>query len=370
MTRNHLIAAGYAAGFLMLGAISANAGALERSTQSVAILFEPGTYAEFSLGIVSPDISGSGNGPFTGLASGDIAKSYSTLSFGYKQPLNDKLDMAVIVDQPVGADVSYPAANAPYPFAGSTAEVRSLAVTGLLRYKLPSNVSLYGGLRAESVKGDLNIIAPALTPAFTNYALTAKQNYQLGYVLGVAWEKPEIAARVALTYNSAITHDFDTIETGLGPSPIYDVMDVEIPQSLNLEFQSRIAANTLLFGSVRWVDWTAFRVAPNSLSPLAIVSYPNDMITYSIGIGRKFNETWSGAVTLGYERHFGDPVSNLTANDGSKSIGLAVSYTKDNMKITGGLRYIEIGDATTTSVGSSFSGNSGIAGGIRVGFNF
>lgn len=366
MVKNLLIAAGT----LALGATSVHAGALERSSQSVAILFEPGSYAEFSIGIVNPDISGTGNGPWAGVSSGDIVGSYATLSFGYKQALSDKLDMAIILDQPVGGKISYPAANAPYPFAGSSAEVSSLAVTGLLRYKFPSHVSVYGGLRAESVKGHLNIVAPALSPAFTNYNLTAEQNYQLGYVLGVAWEKPEIAARVALTYNSSITHDFDTIETGLGPGAILDVMEVEIPQSVNLEFQSGIAANTLLFGSIRWVDWTAFQVAPNSLSPQALVSYPNDMITYNIGIGRKFNETWSGAVTVGYEKHFGDPVSNLTANDGVKSVGLAVTYTKDNMKITGGLRYLDIGDATTTLVGSSFSGNSGIAGGVRVGFNF
>jgi long-subunit fatty acid transport protein len=356
-------------GAFAFGATSAFAGGLERSAQSVSILFEPGTYAEFSLGVVSPDVTGVGNGPFAGLPSGDMAGTYSSAAFGYKQALSDKLDMALIIDQPIGADVNYPAANAPYAFAGSTADVSSYAVTGLLRYKLPSNVSLYGGLRAQSVEGTLNIIAPALSPAFTNYLLVADRDYRLGYVMGVAWEKPEIAARVALTYNSAITHSFDTTETGLAPIALNGVMDVEIPQSVNLEFQSGIAANTLLFGSIRWVDWTEFRVVPPFLGQ-AVVSFPNDIITYNLGVGRKFNDQWSGAVTLGYEKTHGDPIGNLSATDGNKSVGLAVTYTMDNMKITGGLRYIDIGDATTTSIGSSFNDNSGVAGGIRIGFNF
>ena len=358
-----------AAGALAVGATSAYAGGIERSTQSVAPLFETGNYAEFSFGTFSPDVSGVGAGPFTGLTSGDMTPSYGTFSFAYKRALKDNLDLALIVDQPVGADVSYPAANAPYPFAGSSAEVRSLAVTGLMRYKFPSNVSLYGGLRFERTKGNVNIIAPSLSPAYTNYGLVADPNTKVGYVLGVAWEKPEIAARVALTYNSKITHSFDTVETGLAAIPINGTMDVETPQSVNLEFQTGIAADTLLFGSVRWVDWTKFNITPPTLG-VPIVSYSNDVVTYTLGLGRKFNDHWSGAVILGYEDTKGDPVGNLGPTDGYKSIGLAATYTMDKVKITGGIRYVDIGTATTTSIGSQFRDNSGIGAGIRVGYNF
>lgn len=357
------------AGALAIGASSAFAGGIERSAQSVAPLFEAGNYAEFSIGGFSPDVSGAGAGPFTGLTSGDMSPAYGTFSFAYKRALRDNLDVALIVDQPVGADVSYPAANAPYPFAGSSAEVRSLAVTGLLRYKFPSNVSVYGGARVLRTKGNVNIIAPALTPAFTNYGLTADPDTKVGYVLGVAWEKPEIAARVALTYNSAITHDFDTVETGLAAIPLAGTMEVEIPQSVNLEFQTGIAANTLLFGSVRWVDWNVFNITPPVLGT-PIVSYTDDIVTYSLGVGRKFNDQWSGAVILGYEKTYGTPVGNLGPTDGYTSIGLAATYTMDNMKITGGLRYVDIGDATTSTIGSQFSGNSGIGAGLRVAYSF
>ncbi|KAB2882610.1 MAG: hypothetical protein F9K34_14020 [Albidovulum sp.] len=357
------------AGAFAVGATSAFAGGIERSAQSVAPLFEPGHYFEFSLGTFNPGVSGDGTGFFAGTSSGDMAPDYQTFSFAYKRALNEKLDLAVIVDQPVGADVSYPAASAPYPFAGSTAEVRSTAVTGLLRYKLPSNFSVYGGLRAEAVKGNVNIIAPVLTPAFTNYRLNADTDYRLGYVVGVAWEKPEIAARIALTYNSAIKHTFDTVETGLAPIALAGEMDVEIPQSVNLEFQTGIAADTLLFGSIRWVDWTVFDITPQFLAT-PIVSYTDDVITYNLGVGRKFSEQWSGAVILGYEKTNGTPVGNLGPTDGYKSIALAATYTVDNVKITGGIRYVDIGEATTSTIGSSFTDNSGVGLGLRVAYSF
>jgi long-subunit fatty acid transport protein len=102
-------------------------------------------------------------------------------------------------------------------------------------------------------------------------------------------------------------------------------------------------------------------------SPL--VSYPNDRTTYNLGIGRRFNEKWSGAITIGYEDADGEITGNLGPTDGFASVGLAATYTMDNIKITGGIRYVEIGDATTT-IGSNFTGNSGIGAGIRIGYSF
>lgn len=351
---------------LALSTGSVMAGGIERSTQSVAPLFEDGQYLEFNLGNFSPSVSGVFGGV---LSSGDMAGNQVSYSFAYKKDLSDQLDAAVIVDQPVGADVSYPASAAPYPFAGSNAEVRSTAITGLLRYKLPSNFSVFGGLRAESVKGNLQIIAPALTPAFTNYKLDADRDWSLGYVVGVAWEKPEIHARVALTYNSQIKHTLDTTETGLAPIALDGTLDVEIPQSVNLEFQTGVAKDTLVFGSVRWVDWTAFNITPQFLG-VPVVSNSDDTFSTSLGIGRRFNDHWSGAVILGYEKTQGTPVGNLGPTDGYKSIAIAATYTVDNVKITGGVRYVDIGDATTSTIGSKFSDNDGIGVGIRVAYSF
>ncbi|MBU2288850.1 MAG: aminotransferase class I/II-fold pyridoxal phosphate-dependent enzyme, partial [Gammaproteobacteria bacterium] len=103
--------------------------------------------------------------------------------------------------------------------------------------------------------------------------------YRVGWVAGVAWERPDIAARVSLTYNSEVDHDFDTVERGPlvdpdgpGPVPALPLLEgtstttVSTPESWNLEFQTGVAADTLVFGSIRWVEWSAFRVDPRQFT--------------------------------------------------------------------------------------------------------
>lgn len=344
----------------MFAATGAYAGGVERSTQSVAILFEQGRYAELSFGRFAPDVSGTVGGG--AVSSGDMAGDYNSWSLGYKMDIGDRMALAMILDQPIGANVDYPAGTG-YPLGGSNAKLTSSALTALLKYKFENNVSVYGGLRYETVHGEVSL------PSVGGYTLNTNYDSELGYVIGVAWEKPEIAARVALTYNSAITHSMDSVEFGVVPG----TFDTEIPQSVNLEFQTGIAKDTLLFGSIRWVDWTAFVIDP-PVYPAGLgnlVDYASDRVTYNLGIGRRFNENWSGAVTIGYEKSDGETTGNLGPSDGMKSIGLAATYTMDNMKITGGIRYVDIGDATTNPpISGVFSGNSGVGVGIKIGYTF
>lgn len=362
-------------GLLALGASATalHAGDIERSTQSVGILFEEGRYVEFSYGYAKPDVSGA----VSGLQSGDMAGDFSTYALGYKQALGANMDLALIIDQPIGADVDY-GADEVYPLAGTTAELNANAITALLRYKMPNNVSVYGGLRAQSVEGQVNILFNTFTEAGSiDYDLDTNKDYAFGYVVGVAWEKPEIAARVSLTYNSAIEHTLTGTESGtfLGATQTFEEdFDTTIPQSVSLEFQSGIAADTLLFGSVRWVEWSEFVINPTLYQAyfpdVPLVAYDSNRITYTLGLGRKFTEAWSGAITASYEPSTGDLTGNLGPNDGYKSIGIGATYTHEAMKITGGVRYVELGGATTRGVGADFDDNSAVGLGLRVAYSF
>ncbi|MCE5972133.1 hypothetical protein LZA78_01330 [Sinirhodobacter sp. WL0062] len=368
---------------MVLCASAVNAGGIERSAQSVALLFEEGNYVEFNMGRASPDVSGTQMFPVPDASnSGDMAVDYNTYSLGLKLRVNDKLDFALIMDEPIGADVAYPIASG-YPYQGSVADLNSIATTALLRYKLPNNFSVIGGIRALTTSGTVQL--------FNGYGLSTSKETDLGYVLGFAWEKPEIAARVALTYNSAITHKFDADEVASGYS--FDtVFETEIPQSLLLEGQTGVAKDTLVFGSVRWVDWSAFDIspaiytnAPENYFNDALVSYEDDTITYTLGVGRRFNENWSGAVFVSHEAGTGGYAGNLGPTDGATALGLAATYTRDNLKITGGVRYVMIGDAKTEvpsaflggecanedcGTFSEFEDNTAFAFGLRVGYSF
>ncbi|MFD1911971.1 OmpP1/FadL family transporter [Halodurantibacterium flavum] len=353
------------AGAFALSATAALA-TVERSSQSVGILFEEGRYLEFGLTHVNPSVSGSVAGGL--LESGDMTRSYTSLSFAFKTPLTPDLDLAVIVDEPIGADVRYPTGTG-YPIAGSNAEVNSIGVTGILRYRINPNMSVYGGLRAVRTNGEVELFLPG--PA--QYTMSVDDDVAFGWLIGAAYEIPQYAARVALTYNSRIKHEFNATETFVGLAQLETTFETVIPESVNLEFQTGIAPDTLLMGGVRWVKWTDFDITPpfyESQTGGTLVEYNTEAVTYSIGLGRRFNENWSGAIMASYTTDGFSPTSNLGPTDGQSSIGLAVTYTQDNFKIISGLRYIDLGDATTVNLGGDFSGNHAVAAGVRVGYSF
>ena len=363
---------------LCVGTTMVQAGGLDRSGQGTNILFEEGSVVQFRLGYTSPSVSGT----MRSISSGDIAESFFTPHLAYKTTLTEKLDFALIYDQPFGADISYapnyPLSTNPIPL-GRTDVLRATAdtdaLTALLRYKIEGGFSAIGGIRGQRIK------ANAVVPAALGYRLETDDDIGFGYVAGVAWERPEIAARVALTYNSKISHNLSQTES-LNPRPIPPISpgtvatfetesEIESPQSVNLDFQTGVAPRTLLFGSVRWVDWPQLVYDP-PYYPAAgeLVEFDDASFTYSVGLGYRFTDEFSGAVTLGYEASTGKAVSNLGPSDGFWSLGLGGTYSLEKAKITGGMRYTDIGDATADGFGpnarATFSGNSAWSVGIQI----
>ncbi len=367
---------------LLATTTAASAGGIERSTQSVAFMFEQGSYAELSFSHVDADVSGVVQ-PVPSVTSGDMSPSYRTFGMAFKTDLNERISLGLQFEQPYGADVFYPdtaAASFPggtdYPYAGSNADLNTDELKLIMKYKLDGGFSVYGGLRMQQVSGDVLVLAPG-----TNYTLSVPTSSELGYLVGVAYEKPEIAMRIALTYNSAITHSFDAVEAGV----LNTSFETEFPQSLNLEAQTGIAEGTLLLGSVRWVNWSAFDITPDVYSDgvpdgnfgaRSLVDYEDDVITYTLGVARRFTDNFAGIATISYEAQNGGFAGNLGPTDGRTSIGLAGRYTVGKATITGGVNYSWIGDAETespitagTTLGD-FQDNSALGVGIRIGYNF
>lgn len=361
-----------AGGVIAVGTTVAMAGGIDRSGQSLSsVLFEKGNYMEFSLGYASPSVSGVATALSLtpGKSSGDMVGSYLLPGFALKKQINKNLDVALIYDQPFGASVDYPVGTG-YFAQGSTAKLTTNELTALLKYRFDNNVSVYGGPRWQTMR------ETAAVPFVGGYTARGENQGAFGYTVGVAYEIPSIAGRVALTYNSKIDYSIPTTESSLFGA-LASTTNVTTPQSVNLDFQTGVNPTTLLFGSVRWVNWKQFDISPAQYKVLtggSLVSYDNNTITYSVGLGHKFNDTWSGAVVLGYEPKTGGFASNLGPTDGRASIGLGVTYTQGNMKITGGVSYIYIGSASTTLDGtnaaSNFSGNHAIAVGMKVGYTF
>lgn len=357
----------YLATIAMLSASTAFAGGLDRSTLNISPMFEDGDYVELSFASVSPSVSGTVAGG--ALSSGDLATDYITFGAAMKTSLSDKFDMGVIINQPYGAGVEYPTGTG-YPLAGTTASLTSLGVNVIGKYNVSDKFSAYAGLRQEKISA--NAAIPALS-----YSISAEDSSGLGYLVGAAYERKEIAMRVALTYSSAISHDVRVTEPTSATTTLTSDLSVNTPQSLTLDFQSGIAKDTLLFGSVRWAEWTAFDLAPpvyaGATGGDSLVAYDNDVITYNIGVGRRINENWSVAASYTYEKANGGISSNLSPTDGRQSYGLGVTYTQDNVKITAGVSRTNLGDADTVvpvAGAGTFTGNSATAFGIKIGTTF
>lgn len=348
---------------LVVGTLSAQAGGIERSAFSPAFLFEKGNYFEVTFGAVSPSVSGVFGGA---VSSGDMASSYTTMSASLKQQITDNFALGLVVDQPVGVDVAYPAGTL-YPFSGANATVTATQVSILAHYRFSDNVSVYGGLRAERAQGqalDIPIPGPFI------YDMRTSSDVAYGYVIGAAYERPEIALRVALSYVSSLTHDFSATDNL--PVPGSADFSSEIPQGINLDFQTGVAKNTLVFGSIRWRDWSEFTIIPRNGTAAAVPLSSNnkDTITYSLGVGRKFSDAFSGAFSVGYEPAGGGAVGNLGPTDGYTSVTLAGIYTAPTgMKVTVGASYGWIGDATTSTIAAQFTDNTYVGVGVKVGYN-
>lgn len=363
---------------LAVGATGAFAGGISRTTQSISPLFETGSYLEFSFGSVSPDISGVQSGtyndgttvvPGLGQSSGDMAADYTQLGFAYKSDLTDKLALALIFEQPFGANVDYSFYDSvQYVFAGSSAKITTESLSAILGYKVTDRIGLHAGLRVMKSSGEVSLSS--------GYVMSTTKETDVGYLVGASYEIPDIALRAALTYNSEIAIDFTTTENIGSDSNMRTVL----PQSVNLDFQTGIAADTLLMASVRWADWTVFDITPTayfSSANDALVSYDNDSWSYSLGIGRRFNDKFSGSATVGYEASHGGYSGNLGPTDGYTSLTLGLKYqVNDTTAISGGVSYVWIGDAETenpTSPGTTlgeFTDNSAIGAGFKVSYNF
>jgi long-subunit fatty acid transport protein len=379
------------ASVLAITAGGAIAGGIDRSGQNIGILFEPGRIIEFSLGAVNPSVDGQeainpltgGPGALTGNVSGD----YTQLSLGYKYDVNDRVSFALIIDQPFGADILYP--EGPPLLGGTRADAEATAATGILRYKFDGGFSVHGGVRAQRASAEIDLRGLAYGPSpaagqptLNGYSVTLEEDIAPGYLIGVAYERPDIALRVALTYNSKITHDFATTETIAGfpfpLSPGETETEVDLPQTVNLDFQSGVAENTLVFGQIRWADWSELLLSPAGFAAAtdgASLIDLDDSTTFTLGVGRRFNETWSGSLSVSYEDKSDPLVSPLSPTNGRTGVTLGVVYTQDNMRISGGINYTWIGDAepetgTPDTARASMTDNSSVGLGVRVAYTF
>lgn len=274
---------------------------------------------------------------------------------------------------------------------GTHVDVHTETLSLVVGYQPTKNWNIYAGPVYQTVEADVNLRGTAYS-ALNGYDLSVDKDGAMGWLAGFAYSKPEIALRAAVTYRSEIDHEVNAKEN-LNLTPTGKTQ-VTTPQSINLDLQSGIAKDTLAFVNVRWVDWSRFKIQPNQFGQVSrnliiqrqtqkpefnLVEYSKDQISATAGVGRKFNDQWTGSVAVGWDSGAGNPVTTLGPTEGYWNLGLGVQYSpQKNYFIAGGVKHFWLGDAKaqsgaragTNETLAEFKDNKAWAYGLKIGYKF
>ena len=423
----------------MTGALAA---AMDRSGQSMAAFLQPGNYFEAGISVLDPSVSGNVKSgyvpagapaalaPVFGLENtnvGEMAGDYYFPHAALKLQLTDNFSFGLIYDQPFGAKAEFSANTKTTPPAavldsispalgafggqgafhdgteGTKVEVDTQNLAMVFGFQPTENWNIYGGPVYQTVKGDVQLrgLAYGGSATFGSYNANMKEDSAIGWLAGFAYQIPEIALKTSVTYRSEVEHESNTKESfktglfaGLNAAPDAKT-EITTPQSVNLDFQTGVMANTVAFANLRWVNWKDFSIRPDKFGKASVVAgqnpainkptgfdivgYTDDQISATVGVGRKLNEQWAGNVSVGWDSGAGDPVTTLGPTEGYWNVGLGVQYSPAaNYFIAGGVKYFMLGDAKaqsgaqfgTNEYVANFEDNDAWAYGLKIGYRF
>ena len=331
-----------------------------------------------------------------------MALNYDFINYGAKADVNDKVSVGVFFDQPWGADVEFTGNNdfvndteqaalaakaaeaaaakaadaakadpanqilaytavktereagaayniasniAQHPNEGTNVSVDSKNFTGLLGVKFgeKNNWQVYGGPVLQKLEGEVHLRGTAYNSTQGYDGIFAQSN-GYGWMAGLAYSKPEIALKAALTYRSDIDHDTVAYEymPATGESGSYD-MTITTPKSVNVDFQTGLNPTTLLTAKLRWVPWSDFSIKPpmynattkkavgadfKPLHPngLNLIDYSDDGWAAEVGLGKKLSNQWAVSGSVGWDSGAGDPTTTLGPVEGHWNVGLGAKY--------------------------------------------
>lgn len=353
------------AGGLIGGIVATHAGGLERSSQDFDILFEDGNVVETGATFVTPqrklkNIRGNSFpvNPVPGQNIGkpfetdvDEGKSYWVPKVSAKFQLTDDLACAAQYRQPWGIETDSGINNARM-FSAIKQKISSNDYGLNCSYRFAAGdkgfFRLLGGVSYQELKGEqskVSALSKAPPFSFGNSSLDVDDS-AFGWRLGAAYEIPEIALRTSLVYQSKVDYKLSGEVNIDALAPTGDIAarlntpvagSVSTPQSVEFKFQTGIAPDWLALGSIKWTDWKSITkvsflntgnspflgVIPVGQEVTSLDLYYRDGWTVMGGIGHKFNDQWSGAATVTWDR---GTTTGLTSQTDVWLLGLGANY--------------------------------------------
>ncbi len=344
---------------ITLSASIANAGGMENNALQTGFMYKKKGYAELSYSSRKYDVTGTYYAP-----NGSALKNQNFISVAAKFNPSKKVSAGFTYYNQAGVQLDYSNAGSPNAPGLPDVDLDINAIAVMLKYQISKNFSLLGGAKKTLVQDAVANIFQAAGLLESN----VKSGAELGYIVSVAYEQPKIALRVELLFESKTKLSLATTNTTAGNG----VTTGSIPLYLTLNFQSGIAKNTLIFGSIHKADWSdnQLKVYPD---PRAQTSDFADSITYNIGLGQKLNKEFSVFASYSTEAA-NDPTSTslLSITDGYKGISIGANYSVKKLSFTAGVNRTYLGDVTVTPAGGStgvFKHNTVDSYAITVGFH-
>lgn len=350
--------------FLLIAAISsassvpAMAGGFSRSDADTDLLFDENRFSvESSLVYVSPDRS------FSKLMGksvdeGAYSDSFVIPSVGFGMRFNDNFSCAFTYTKPFGAAGTYSqaaqnaelltaAANgAPLPNPTSRMKVSSDEYGGTCDIRMaagPGRVHFIGGLFVESFSYREDTLIGSVR---------LKDDGELGYRAGIAYDVPEYAFRVQLLYRSEVRHEGNGIFTGsdfgssLGiPDRLSAFGKGTLPQSIKLYAQTGVAPGWLVYGSAAWTDWSVlpeFSYTVTNLGTARKVFNYKDGYTLQLGVGHDFTDKLSGTTNITWDEGVGTG-ADITTDTWSLGVGVQYKAGIGTFGLGGAISYLTAG---------------------------
>ena len=349
-------------------ASTAEAGGYSRGEADTDILFESGDFI-FRAGAtyVSPrrtfKTTGAG-----GAANNDgvYTNDYWVPSVAAKIGVSENFACALTYTQPFGADASYGngvrlaqilAGNNPYSDKGF--ETNEYGATCDVKFDSGAGkIHLLGGIFLQDFSYDAVVQPPGSAP-LAKFHL--EDDAAFGYRIGAAYEITEYALRVSLMYRSKVKHEadegsFDFVGGPSLPATGYGTL----PQSLKLSAQSGVAPGWLVYGSVKWTDWSVLDALNYNITSLGAnqdVYNWKDGWTIQAGVAHVFNEkltgtvnlTWDSGVSTGADIH-GDTIT--------LGAGILAKVGPGDLRFGGGISHMASGSQSTLK-GATFDATGG-----------
>lgn len=373
----------------------AHAGGLERAGYDIDLLFDPAPFAtEAEATYVMPDRKLK-NAVDTNPLDGDLtplgstakdSESYWVPRIGVKAQIVQGVDCMFDYSQPWGAHTN------PGLWAGAQSnmetDIKSNNYATTCSYKMDAGkgqVRFIGGVYYQEVYGFKQDLISPLVPDFQGTGRVDLKGTGWGWRAGLAYEIPEIALRASLVYNSRVKLDnisgtLDLTHVGSVVLPIYGSTQY-MPDTVELKLQSGIAPGWLAFGSLKWVNWSLLQSVPicvvgtpagacvtgDALHSGQITSLDlmyRDGWTVTGGIGHKFNDQWSAAGQLSWDRGTSHGYGSQTD---TWTLGGGVAFTpKPNIEV----RLAGAVGVLTSGHSGALAGESGYVAGTDVSYGF